>query len=120
MARVKKIGRKDKVTWKEAADNFLLLKRAQGIAPRTLEEYEYHLKRFDKKMNPSLVDADKLRKTVLAYFADSASAAPATFNMRRHCLMGFFKWAVAEGIIAADPMVGITKRKENGSVNSFV
>jgi len=49
MARVKKIGRKDKVTWKEAADNFLLLKRAQGIAPRTLEEYEYHVARFEKK-----------------------------------------------------------------------
>ena len=27
--------------------------------------------------------------------------------------MGFFRWATAEGLVTADPMVGITKRKEN-------
>jgi site-specific recombinase XerD len=101
------------MNWNAAVDSFMLFKRAQGLADRTLEEYEYHLKRFAKRCEPGFCDFEGLRHKVLVYFAESASAAPPTFNFRRRVLKVFFQWAVAEGLVPSSPMTGITKRKEN-------
>jgi site-specific recombinase XerD len=113
MARTGKAKVVVSMNWDAAADSFMLFKRAQGLADRTLEEYEYHLRRFATRCAPRFGDFAELKRKVLAYFAESASAAPSTFNFRRRVLRVFFEWAVTEGLVPSSPMVGITKRKEN-------
>jgi integrase len=39
---------------------------------------------------------------------------PGTFNIRRNYMRQFFAWAVGEGFIEQDPMVGLRKRKDHG------
>ena len=41
---------------------------------------------------------------------------PATHNIRRNYMRQFFGWAVGEGYIEQDPMVGLKKRKDPGRI----
>jgi site-specific recombinase XerD len=112
MSRVRKVAIQAKSQWEEYLDYFLLFKKAQGLAERTLSDYKEHVTKFFKVSHASIEDYNGLKLAVLKYFAESASLSPYTFNTRRKLLKVFFSWAASEGIITENP-VNIKKRKED-------
>ncbi len=82
MARVPKIYWPKVSSRQTYAADYLLFKKGQGLAERTLDDMDYHLNRLKKAVLPRLDDETELRQCVMQYFADSASAAPTTFNIR--------------------------------------
>lgn len=99
--------------WRKCLEYFLLFKRAQGLAQRTLNDYQYHVELFFRNTQVDLEDYDDLRLAVMKYFADSSSLSPATFNTRRKTLKAFFSWTVSESITPENPIMSIKKRKED-------
>lgn len=101
--------------WEDAKEDFLLLKRAQGLADRTLWDYDYHISLFFKKY-PEVDDYDVLKKNVLKYFSDASKLAAGTYNIRRKNLNTFFAWCLEEGIIPANPIKPIKIKKDEGRI----
>ncbi len=102
--------------WQAIAECFYEMKQAQGVAPRTLSEYRYHINRFFEHTGASMDDSQQLRRAVTRYFAESAKLTPTTYNIHRKQLKAFFTWAVSEKLIPESPMAHIRRRKENAAV----
>jgi site-specific recombinase XerD len=96
--------------WQELAELFLLNQKAQGLASRTVNDSEYHIKQFFDRTSPGSVD--DLKMAVLKYFANNEISAY-THNTRRKKLRIFFQWMIEEGLITVNPMATIKKRKED-------
>lgn len=101
--------------WQEIIDDFLLFKQAQGLAERTIADYEYHTSLFFEKY-PEIKTYDALEKNVLKYFAQTSRLAVGTFNIRRKYLNTFFRWCVSQGVIPANPIRHIKIRKDEGRI----
>ncbi|MCG0276613.1 MAG: tyrosine-type recombinase/integrase [Thermosediminibacteraceae bacterium] len=109
MAKIAKLNPKI-MDLQSARDEFLLFKSASGLAPRTLEDYTYHINRFLEKF-PDVHDYDSIRKAIFKYFSEKV--APATRNTRLKYLRAFFSWCVSQGYLPANPTEGIKKAKED-------
>lgn len=96
--------------WQEIIDLFILHQKAQGLSKRTIEDSKYHIQQFFNRTNPEAAEGFKM--AVLRYFATNEISAY-THNTRRKKLKTFFKWMLEEGLITADPMSTIKKRKED-------
>lgn len=96
------------VTWEEAYNQFIMFKKAQGSAQKTLDDYIYYIARFFRQFNASL-DSRDLKQQVQKFF--SADIAAATYNIRLHTLSPFFKWCQREGYIGYNPCEGYKTRK---------
>ena len=83
MTRLSVITTKTKTNWESSLDYFLLFKKSQGLAVRTLNDYREHVTQFFKVSGVDLDSYERLKLGVMRYFADSSSLAPATFNTRR-------------------------------------
>ncbi len=92
-------------------DLFLFEKRAEGRAPRTIQDYEEKINAFFKKFPYALRSEKDLRHAVLSYFAEEMRSA--TFNLRRAYLKAFFSFLVREGAIAKNP-IDFPRRKDEG------
>lgn len=101
--------------WADIKDDFILLKKAQGMADRTIEDYEYHISKFFNE-HPDIVNYDMLERNVLTYFAESSKLAIGTYNIRRKNLNTFFNWCVGHGLIPANPIRHIRKKKDDGRI----
>ena len=102
-----------KVSWQQILDRYLLVKQAQGLADRTIEDVRYHVTLFLDRTSIKSRDYELLRTAVLEYFASTASLSPVTFNIRRKVLKGFFSWMKSEKMIPGDPLEGIKRLKED-------
>lgn len=122
MARLARITPQIETDWTQCLRDFLLVKAAQGLAERTLRDYEYHVTAFFQKRNAvtgsvtAVTDYVTLERNVLEHFASASHLAPDTLNIRRKNLNTFFNWCVREGIIHANPMRHIKKRKSEGRI----
>lgn len=119
MKKLTKIVTRFSQHWEEALKLFLKLKEAQGKAPRTLKDYQYHVSLFFSQYPSAWGDFETLRQAILDYFAASAKLAADTYNTRRKCLKAFFRWCVEEGILHSDPMEGIKARKTEGRIRDI-
>jgi integrase len=97
--------------WNDIIDLFILSRKAQGLAPRTIGDYKEHIDRFFNRTHPE--SFGDLKLCVMRYFADSDGISAYTFNTRRKKLITFFMWMVEELLIKESPMVGIKHRKED-------
>jgi site-specific recombinase XerD len=114
LSRVRKVSQKVDSGWEKCLEHFLLFKKSQGLAERTLNDYHYHVSQFFQNSRlSSMGNYEALRLAVMNYFAESSNLSPSTFNMRRKTLKVFFNWAMDEGIISDHPLDGIKKRKED-------
>ncbi|WP_422449201.1 tyrosine-type recombinase/integrase [Thermoanaerobacterium sp. DL9XJH110] len=102
-----------KRSWQSWLKSFILYQKAQGLAQRTIDDYNYHVQHFFKAYPDALKDYETLQESVLDYFAKSNSLAPATFNTRRKCLRCFFGWLKEKGVIPENPILEIRHRKED-------
>ena len=109
MSKVVKI-RQDQVTPSDALKQHLLLKRAQGSAETTLENYEYHISRFFRNDNTW----ENLSDRLFEYMSDPLK--PNAYNVRLRYLKSFFAWSYAEGFIKKDPLKGWKVRKAESRI----
>lgn len=91
-------------------DEFLVVKRADGISQRTLDDYHYHVKAF-LDSSPNISTYDDLQRAVIRYFTQPYS--PGYRNIKLRYLKAFFNWCVREGYLPANPTEGIKKAKED-------
>lgn len=104
MAKVLRIDKRLPDTWQAALGDFLAWKQAQGVAARTLSDYQEHVTRLFTRF-PDAYDPGTVRQRVLAYMAEDV--APATANIRRAYLKAFFSWCVREGIFPENPLADV-------------
>jgi len=99
-------------SWEDALEAFIFLKKANGISPRTIKDYRYHVALFFSECPQawSPQDANKTRMAVLSFLGQD-NIAPATFNIRLRYLKSFFSWLVNEGAYTGNPLEGIKTRK---------
>ncbi|CAB3391684.1 tyrosine-type recombinase/integrase [Kyrpidia spormannii] len=98
--------------WRDVLDEFLLIRRAEGLAERTLRDYRDHIPAFFKDAGDAWPDVKALRRAVLGHFEGLRGMSASYWNMRRKYLNAFFSWAVREGYLDDSPAKGIPKRKD--------
>jgi len=109
-AKVVRLRRDLPATWQEALEEFLVLKRAQGAAPRTLKDYQAHVTRFFSRYPDCWPGG--VKRAALDYMAQDAS--PAYYNLKREYLGAFFAWCVREGLLSENPLAALRKKRTEG------
>jgi len=99
-------------TWQEAAERFLAWKRAEGIAPRTLKDYQDHIRRFFEA-HPDCWP-ERVGESALAYMGEEVS--PAYFNLRLKYLKPFLSWCASQGWLPENPLAKLRYRRAEGRV----
>jgi integrase len=95
--------------WRDYLDDFLLIKKVDGLRERTINDYIYHVTLFFKNYPDALNDYSKLSSSIREYFLKKC--APATFNVRRLYLKAFFSYLTKENILSSNP-INFHKRKD--------
>lgn len=98
--------------WKDVLDEFLMIRRAEGLAERTLRDYQDHIPAFFEDAGDAWPDVKALRRAVLRHFEGLRGMSATYWNMRRKYLSAFFRWAVSEGHLPESPMKDIPKRRD--------
>ncbi|MFP4481681.1 MAG: tyrosine-type recombinase/integrase [Thermovirgaceae bacterium] len=96
-------------SWEETLEAFILFRKDEGFADRTLKDYRYTVSRFFRE-HPTAWDPSNTRAAVLSYLGQDG-IAPTTFIIRRKYLKAFFSWLVKEGAFPENPVRGIRTRK---------
>lgn len=100
-------------TWEEALQEFLFWKQGQGLAERTLADYQSHVNQFFRRY-PKAYSSPKLKVSVLEYMAQPVK--PATFNLRLIYLKVFFDWCIQEAIFQENPLAGFKRKKTESKI----
>lgn len=97
-----------RLSWSEALEEFLLLRQAQGLAPRTLQDYRIHVGRFFRYYDcwPDV------SRAALEYMAKPCS--PGYYNIKLKYLRVFFAWCRERGLIPENPLERFHARKAEG------
>ena len=66
--------------WKNLLELFLLEKKVEGRAPRTISDYKLHTTIFFKRSSRALRSEKELKACILKYFSDDVK--PVTSNFR--------------------------------------
>lgn len=94
--------------WESALERFCYWKRVQGASERTVSDYLLHVRLFFRKYCEDLT-SPTLKQALLEYLAQPV--APSTFNIRLQNIKAFLSWCVREGLVTANPLEGLKKRK---------
>ncbi|MEA4924200.1 MAG: site-specific integrase [Syntrophomonadaceae bacterium] len=97
-------------------EQFIAFKRAQGLAERTLEDYNNNLEAFKKCANNDTLD--NLEETCLIFFTRFNNSAPATYNIPYKNLNCFFNWLISQEYLEYNPLkrIGLKIRKEESRI----
>lgn len=111
MARTLKASKRvNRLPWDGMLKNFINLKKAEGRAPRTIQDYQYHINRFFTRF-PNCMEDGSLTDCANEFMAEKA--APATYNLKRQYLKAFLRWAIKEGCFNGEnPFADLPKRKD--------
>lgn len=111
-----RIDRKVISTWQEALSDFILSRQAMGLSPRTINDYQQHVKLFFSRY-PDAWNPSNLKRAVMMHM--SHPVAPATFNNRRKYLKIFFNWCMEEGIFPENPLSRVPKKRDEGRIRDI-
>lgn len=102
---------------REAANEFLALKKAQKVRERTLNDYKKYIDKFLAQSENSL-DVDVLKIEILEYFADIPKTSPARFNHPYRYLHALFAWCAKQDYFHYNPFdkLELKKLKDEGKV----
>jgi len=108
--RVTSVQRKE-ITWKQAMEQYLLWKKAEGRSARTIRDYYYHITHFMKVYPATAINDDynALKRDVIAYMAEDAK--PAYYNNKLVYLKTFFTWCVNESLLPDNPLKSFKREK---------
>ena len=98
-------------------DNFIMVKRAEGMAERTIKLYFYeykHFKRYYEKTND-------IEQGVIEFFSFKATQAPVTYNMSYKVMNCIFNFAVSQGYMDINPIkkIGLKAKRDEGKLRSI-
>jgi site-specific recombinase XerD len=121
MPRLVKITAVQERSWQDIFEEFLALRIASGAAPRTIEDYRYHVEKFFKQHPEAWGKYEMLRECVIHYFASlvKAEKSPAYHNIIRENLIGFFNYCLSIGALPANPVMGISKREDESKARNI-
>jgi len=92
-----------------------LAHKEAALKPRSYLEVERHLETHAKRLH-GLLMANIDRRTIAALLAEIATASgPTEANHVRASLSAFFAWAMREGLIEANPVIGTNRAAEKGA-----
>lgn len=113
MSKVVKINtQKENVSWQEAMNEFILVKKSAGLSETTIKDYSSHIKMFFNRYSSSW--NLHVKKAIVDYMADDIK--PATYNLRLIYLRTFFQFCVEEGYLPENPLQNFKKRKAEGRI----
>ena len=93
-------------------ETYVNLKKAEGRAERTIEDYVYHVKRFFNRFPSCLVDYETFQLSVFKYMAEDGVRNATYNNLRRRYLKAFFQWAIRWGYVPfGNPFVELPEKK---------
>lgn len=94
-------------TWEEALEGFILLRRSQGAAERTVLDYERSVTLFFRRFPTAW--SSTCRDCFLRHMSQEMS--PATYNIRLKTFRPFFEFCVNEGAFSSSPTEGLKYRR---------
>jgi len=97
-------------TFEALAGRYLAHKR-QHLRPRPYLDHEHHVLVHAKKLHPLQIEKIT-RRDIATVIAEAADIGPVTGNRVRTTLNTFFAWAMTQGLIDANPVVGTLKNPE--------
>lgn len=100
-------------TWKEAMQDFIALRKAQGAAPRTIQGYRENISSFFRKYSAAW---DGPCRRCLLHYLSQDGISPATYNVRLKVLHPFFRFCVSEGKFPYSPADGLKYRREEARI----
>lgn len=104
----------DDRTLREAANEFLALKKAQKVRERTLSDYKKYIDKFIEQSSNSL-DVDVLKMEILEFFADIPKTSPARFNHPYQYLHALFAWCAKQDYLPYNPFEKLQLKKVRDS-----
>lgn len=116
--------------WEKWIEAFISWKAGNGrqLADRTILDYRKHISQFYRRF-PGAIDSGVIDECVKAYFSEDI--APATHNLRRSNLKGFFSFLTLSQqeqggtsfcpgpILVSNPLKRIQKRRDDGRIRSI-
>lgn len=113
--RAKKVTKKQ--TLRDAANEFIAIKKARKLRERTISDYE---KYFDKFISQSqnVMDVNVLRLEILDYFAKIEVTSPAVYNHPYQYLHALFEWCAKQEYLPYNPFdkLELKKIKDEGNI----
>lgn len=109
------------ITYSKLKNQFISFKKAQGLAKRTLKDYNRTFTIFERYYTKDIIDLEEMKTSLLEMFENFSSGAPATFNVPFSNLMCFFNWCVKNEYIKANPLkqTGLVKKKDLGKARAI-
>lgn len=107
--------------YKSLKKQFLFFKKAQGLADRTLKDYNTTFGRFEKYYDREDTDIEKMKNAILEMFEKLSNGEPATFNVPYSNLMCFFNWCTTNEFLDRNPlrMTGLKKKRDLGKIRTI-
>jgi integrase len=98
----------------EAIERYLAVRRS-SLKPRSFVETAHHLRSHAKPLHRlGLADID--RRAIAGLLGRiETNSGPIARNRVRSSLSAFFKWAITEGLLEANPVTGTASANEGGS-----
>lgn len=100
---------------------FIFYKKAEGISPRTLKDYNYTFKTLSKYYNEDYINIEKLHLALLEMFSFLSEKKSTTYNLPLSYLNCFFNWAKENNYILENPIttLGFHRRKDFGKIRNI-
>lgn len=109
------------LTYSKLKNQFISFKKAQGLAKRTLKDYNRTFTVFERYYTKDTISLEEIKASLLEMFENFSSGAPATFNVPFSNLMCFFNWCVKNEYLKANPLkqTGLVKKKDLGKARAI-
>lgn len=109
------------VSYLNLKKQFIFFKKAQGLAKRTLKDYNDTFKTLEKYYTGDIIDIEDMKLALFEMFETKSNGAPATFNVPYSNLMCFFNWAVENEYLKKNPLklTGLRKKKDLGKARAL-
>jgi site-specific recombinase XerD len=93
------------------AEDFLIMRRAQGITQFTISSHRSALRNFLADYKGNIKDVRKLRQAVYVFLADKPKSG--YYNKLLQALRQFFEYCIGEGILHKNPCDGLKYKRES-------
>jgi integrase len=104
-------------TFKALVDKYLAYQRSR-LRPRSYPDVEHHLLKHAKTLHGAQVSKITRRDVAaclssLKFTSARTQNGAATKNRVRDSISGVFSWAIGEGLVEHNPVIGVNRSKEN-------
>lgn len=104
-------------TLQEAINEFLKVKKAQGMSELTMKDY-YRTFNSYMKISSNTLKMSDLKSDLLSFLTPLSDASPAKFNRPYSNLNTLFNWLIQQNVYQDNPLksIGLKKKKDEGRI----